>query len=144
LAEGANRPILRYRIGYRSAIVPSKEDPDRAARLLLKALDSLNQRDRDLVLRDLLTGRIGSVSGRRPSHAHATEAPPSFADPKVGMEITRQVEQPLLVRLPADLHARFRRWATSHGFSMASVVRGLVERFLDDQEARGRPSGGRS
>jgi hypothetical protein len=144
LAEGANRPILRYRIGYRSAIVPSKEDPDRAARLLLKALDSLNQRDRDLVLRDLLTGRIGSVSGRGPSHAHATEAPPSFPDPNVGMEITRQVEQPLLVRLPADLHARFRRWATSHGFSMASVVRGLVERFLDDQEGRGRTGGRRS
>jgi plasmid stability protein len=124
--------------------VPSKEDPDRAARLLLKALDSLTQRDRDLVLRNLLTGRIGSVSGRGPSHGHATEAPPSFSEAKVGMEITRQVEQPLLVRLPADLHARFRRWATSHGFSMASVVRGLVERFLDDQEGRGRPGGGRS
>jgi hypothetical protein len=124
--------------------VPSKEDPDRAARLLLKALDSLTQRDRDLVLRNLLTGRIGSVSGRGSSHAHASEASLSLPEAKVGMEITRQVEQPLLVRLPADLHARFRRWATSHGFSMASVVRGLVERFLDDQEGRGRPGGRRS
>jgi hypothetical protein len=124
--------------------VPSKEDPDRAARLLLKALDSLTERDRDLVLRDLLTGRIGSVSARGPSHAHATEAPLSIPEARVGMEITRQVEQPLLVRLPADLHARFRRWATSHGFSMASVVRGLVERFLDDQEGRGRPARRRS
>jgi hypothetical protein len=124
--------------------VPPKDDPDRAARLLLKALDSLTQRDRDLVLRNLLTGRIGSVSGRGPSHAHATEAPLSFPEADVGMEITRQVEQPLLVRLPADLHARFRRWATSHGFSMASVVRGLVERFLDDQEGRGRPARRRS
>jgi hypothetical protein len=124
--------------------VPSKEDPDRAARLLLKALDSLTQRDRDLVLRNLLTGRIGSVSGRGSSRTHASEASLSFPEAKVGMEITRQVEQPLLVRLPADLHARFRRWATSHGFSMASVVRGLVERFLDDQEGRGRPGGRRS
>jgi hypothetical protein len=144
LRRGLNRSILRYRTDIGAAIVPSKDDPDRAARLLLKALDSLTQRDRDLVLRNLLTGRIGSVSGRGPSHGHATDAPLSFPEAKVGMEITRQVEQPLLVRLPADLHARFRRWATSHGFSMASVVRGLVERFLDDQESRGRPGGPRS
>jgi hypothetical protein len=139
--EPAYAPISRR---YRSAILPWKEDPDRAARLLLKALDSLTERDRDLVLRQLLTGRVGSVMGRGPSHADAPEAPLSFPETEVGKEITRQVEQPLLVRLPADLHARFRRWATSHGFSMASVVRGLVERFLDDQEGRGRQRGRRS
>ncbi len=122
--------------------MPSKEDPDRAARLLLHALDSLTPRDRDLVLRNLLTGRIGTIRSVEPSHVHGPSGP--FSGANVGMEMTRQVEQPLLVRLPADLHARFRRWATSHGFSMASVVRGLVERFLDDQEGRGRPARRRS
>jgi hypothetical protein len=120
-----------------------KDDPDRAAMLLLKALDSLPQPDRDLVLRNLLTGRIDPARGRAQAH-EATEAPLSHREMELGMEIGRQVEQPLLVRLPADLHARFRRWATSHGFSMASVVRGLLERFLDDQEGRGRSGSGRS
>jgi hypothetical protein len=127
--------------------MPSKEDErDRAARLLLKALESLSQRDRDLVLRNLLTGRLDPIRSREPSKLRTTSEafPFSFSHARVGVEMTRQVEQPLLVRLPADLHARFRRWATSHGFSMASVVRGLLERFLDEQEGRKRPGGGRS
>lgn len=37
------------------------------------------------------------------------------------------------VRLPAELHTRLRDWCTEHGFSMATVVRGLVTRFLDGQ-----------
>jgi len=125
--------------------VPSKkDDPDRAARLLLKALESLPPRDRDLILRNLLTGRIDPIQRREPSHLHTTTGPFPFSQARLGMEMTRQVEQPLLVRLPADLHGRFRRWATSHGFSMASVVRGLVERFLDEQEGRKRTGRGRS
>lgn len=39
------------------------------------------------------------------------------------------------VRLPTDLHARLRDWSAEHGFSMATVVRGLVSRFLDGQAA---------
>ena len=124
--------------------MPSKEDdPDRAARLLLKALESLSRRDRDLVLGHLLTGRVGSIRSVESSHLRVPRGPFSFSEGNLGME-TRQVGQPLLVRLPADLHSRFRQWATSHGFSMASVVRGLVERFLDEQEGRKRPGGSRS
>ena len=110
-----------------------EDDRDRAARLLLKALDSLPARDRAFVLRCLLTGRIGGVAAPEP-HGHLYER---SIQPRFGMEVTRQLEQPLLVRLPADLHGRLRRWAATHGFSMASVVRGLVERFLDDQETHG-------
>jgi hypothetical protein len=117
-------------------VPPKKDDSDKAARLLLKALESLSQRDRDLVLRNLLTGRIDPLRSPEPSRPHAIGGPLSLSEARIGMAMARQVEQPLLVRLPSDLHARFRRWATSHGFSMASVVRGLVERFLDDQEGR--------
>ncbi len=116
------------------------DDPDRAARLLLKALDSLSERDRALVLRNLLTGRVGAIQGEE--HVPGGHPRPSVREPRFGMQLTHQVEQPLLVRLPADLHARFRRWATTHGFSMAGVVRGLVERFLDEQEGQ-RRSGAR-
>jgi hypothetical protein len=41
--------------------------------------------------------------------------------------------QGILVRLPIEQHTRLRNWCTSHGFSMATVVRGLVDRFLDQQ-----------
>jgi hypothetical protein len=115
-----------------------RDDRDRAARLLLKALGSLSERERDLVVRMLLTGRLASLGGGGERRGQSIEAPLTLGQPKVGIQMARQVEQPLLVRLPAGLHARFRRWATAHGFSMAGVVRGLVERFLDEQEGSGR------
>ena len=43
-------------------------------------------------------------------------------------------QQVVPVRFPEAQHQRLRDWCTTHGFSMAVVVRGLVERFLDDQE----------
>jgi predicted DNA-binding protein len=54
--------------------------------------------------------------------------------PGQGADIVKQMTAPLLVRLPADLHDRLRRWSTTNGFSMAAVARGLIERFLNDQE----------
>jgi hypothetical protein len=30
-------------------------------------------------------------------------------------------------------HARLKAWSAEHGFSMATVVRGLVENFLNSQ-----------
>lgn len=38
------------------------------------------------------------------------------------------------VRLPTELHARLRDWSQANGFSMATIIRGLVTRFLDEQE----------
>ena len=106
---------------------------DRATRLLLKALDSLPERERAEVLRALLSG---VVSGS-PRSAFAP-MPMAFGrfEPEVGAHAAAQVDQPFLVRLPSSLHVRLRRWATDHGFSMAGVVRGLVERFLEEQDAR--------
>ncbi len=40
------------------------------------------------------------------------------------------------VRLSEEQHQRLKRWATKHNFPMAVVVRGLIERFLDDWEER--------
>jgi hypothetical protein len=42
--------------------------------------------------------------------------------------------QLVTIRLPAERHAELRTWCTDHGFTMAAVVRGLVERFLEDQQ----------
>ena len=41
--------------------------------------------------------------------------------------------QLITIRLPAERHGELRAWCASHGFTMAAVVRGLVERFLEDQ-----------
>ena len=41
--------------------------------------------------------------------------------------------QLVTIRLPAASHARLRNWCTEHDFTMAAVVRGLVERFLESQ-----------
>jgi hypothetical protein len=41
--------------------------------------------------------------------------------------------QVVTIRLPTTRHAALRDWCTEHGFSMAAVVRGLVERFLEEQ-----------
>lgn len=40
----------------------------------------------------------------------------------------------LPVRLPVSDYERLREWSKSHEFSMAVIVRTLVERFLDGQE----------
>lgn len=42
----------------------------------------------------------------------------------------------LPVRLPAADYERLREWSKSHDFSMAVIVRTLVERFLDGQDAK--------
>ncbi|MET7421721.1 hypothetical protein [Dactylosporangium sp. NPDC005555] len=39
-------------------------------------------------------------------------------------------------RLPTERHAELRAWCAEHGFTMAAVVRGLIERFLEDQLRR--------
>ncbi len=41
--------------------------------------------------------------------------------------------QLVTIRLPAERHAELRDWCSEHGFTMAAVVRGLVERFLEQQ-----------
>ena len=42
-------------------------------------------------------------------------------------------QQMVPVRFPAEQHAQLREWCAGHGFSMATVIRGLVARFLEGQ-----------
>ncbi len=54
--------------------------------------------------------------------------------PPLGSALAAGEESQLVtIRLPAERHAQLRTWCSEHGFTMASVVRGLVERFLEEQ-----------
>ena len=41
----------------------------------------------------------------------------------------------LPIRLPRETYDQLKLWASEHGFPMSVIVRGLVERFLDQQSA---------
>jgi hypothetical protein len=136
---------------------------DRVSKLLLKAVRGLPQREQDQVLAALIRSALPSpaTTAGRPGpvslpHPRSGSAPvPSemllISDPMTAaqagsVEASGPVAM-LPVRLPPELHERLRRWSNEHGFSMASVVRGLVERFLDEQaqkKPRRRSPGGRS
>ncbi len=122
-----------------------KSGSERAARLLLKALKGLTERERDVVVGALLSGSLRGVSAGLhrpavPAPSLATEIvmPPMEVSSRGPMEVVAGQERVLPVRLPNPLHERLRRWSTDHGFSMAAVVRVLVERFLDQQDQTGR------
>ena len=107
---------------------------DRAAGLLLKALDGLSPEERKTVLRALLTGSFGAL-GRR----HSSPSPDEYfvlpERPLGQFEKMSSVSSMLPVRLTPESHERLRRWSADHGFAMAVVVRGLIERFLEERAA---------
>ena len=76
------------------------------------------------------------------AHAQADPALRQALDQQlVSGGLLRGEHQVVPVRLPAELHGRLRDWCTEHGFSMATVVRGLVARFLDGQAPGAGPAG---
>jgi hypothetical protein len=85
--------------------------PGLASRLSRDAILGLQHSLRTSVGEDLLAGRdvaTGLVSGEN--------------------------SQLVTVRLPSAQHERLRDWCNDHNFTMAAVVRGLIERFLDGQD----------
>jgi ParG len=125
-------------------------DSDRTARLIEKALNGLPERDRAQVVRFLLRAwldlRFGqmqppgalemAVLGAVPAGVGITPATMPMPVVASGPE-----HQTLLVRLPEEQHTALKAWCTDHGFSMATVVRGLVENFLRAQTPGGTEPG---
>jgi aromatic ring-cleaving dioxygenase len=122
-----------------------------AAGLLVHALGQLPSADRDKVYIWLLGtslqlqgGLVGPLGGQL-TRAMRADVPASrqqdFAEAEA--EVLRGLfrstgspaQQMVPVRFSAEQHARLRAWCTEHGFSMATVIRGLVDRFLDGQQA---------
>jgi hypothetical protein len=107
-------------------------------RLLVHAVGQLPADQRDLVLTWLLRQRpslarqwtLGGGAGARVSELQALQQA-GAGQPLRG--ITPSAQQVVPVRFPAQQHAQLREWCAGHGFSMATVIRGLVARFLEGQ-----------
>jgi hypothetical protein len=116
---------------------------DRVTELLLKAIRQLSQDERDEVLAGFLAGRafepeplgpLGRTSAvlqplrEWPSDLSMNIAAGMNTDPIPQLKV-------LPVRLPSADYDRLRTFSREHGFSMAVIIRTLVERFLDERAA---------
>ncbi len=124
---------------YRRAIVSGMEDDENATiDLLLKALDGLPAGEREQVLRLLV--RRGLTAPAAPAWVALGSSAPGttgfITQPRRGAE-----QQLVPVRFPTEQHARLREWCGENGYPMAAVVRGLVDRFLDEETARPASAG---
>ena len=107
-------------------------------RLLVHAVGQLPPAQRDLVLTWLLRQRPGlsrqwTLGARASEHAAQLQALQLSAAGQPGRGAAPAAQQVVPVRFPAQQHAQLRDWCAEHGFSMATVIRGLVARFLESQ-----------
>ena len=102
---------------------------ENAHTLLAKALRTLTDEEQGVVMSSLL-----GPAGPRADPATYRRV---VADRWRGA-VPIAEEQPMdkvgfLLRLPLATHQKLKMWADENGHSMNVVVRGLVERFLDEQ-----------
>lgn len=109
--------------------------PDPVQRLV-EILDTLPATDRQEITAWLLRLGQPAATAIHPGFPQAGEIRSRLA----AVLPTGEGSQLVTIRLPAERHAQLRAWCSGHGFSMAAVVRGLVERFLEE-EGRATPAG---
>jgi hypothetical protein len=119
------------------ALEPAEAAADPVS-LLVQAVGQLPADQRDLVLTWLLRQRPGlsrqwTLGVRASEHAAELHAMQLSAAGQPGRGMPPAAQQVVPVRFPAQQHAQLREWCAEHGFSMATVIRGLVARFLDSQ-----------
>src|SRR5262245_11655134 len=114
---------------------------DRLRELLLKAVRGLDPAEQDEVFGELLTAGpmpLPFVLGQQTLHFGSRVTPAIDR-----AALTEQLSATLAaasggvklipVRLPVGDYTRLREWSREHGFSMAVIIRTLVERFLKGQ-----------
>lgn len=114
---------------------------DGPAEKLAAALEQMSSEDRGEVVAWLLTRLPPRSISARPDPAtdlgvHQVRDSRShlLRQTRVSTAEAGDDLQLVTIRLPVDLHVRLKDWCQAHNFSMATVVRGLVDRFLDDQD----------
>lgn len=118
---------------------------DRAGLLLHKALQTLEPDERDELLHALLLDRLGTGTFSPAGLLGAASAPRFPVNRErlasllgFGFDASSPAGAPLKVlpvRLPEANYEQLRDFCQASGFSMAVVIRTLVERFLDQQAA---------
>jgi hypothetical protein len=103
------------------------------AELLLRAVRGLPQEEQDTVMRLLLDRHADALN------PPAGRGPLMQLFPETGWGLPRGLERGtgslrvVPVRLSAEQHDALKQWCESNDFSMAVVIRGLVDRFLASQ-----------
>jgi hypothetical protein len=138
------------------AASPDPEPSPDAVELLVRAVGQLDTADRDRVFAWLLRRDAGALAAAASAaQAGPAAAAPEVAIPRRAMWLTSESQsvralsqadialgmrpsppggqQMVPVRFSTDQHAQLREWCAEHGFSMATVIRGLVARFLEGQ-----------
>jgi len=138
---------------------PGPDAPKDPVDLLVKALAAVPEADRDLVYAWLLRRgpEPGQVTGPAPLRMARRVPVETLLRQNVSLEplgleagVTivsgtqlpqASGQQMVPVRFSSEQHAQLRQWCSEHGFSMATVIRGLVSRFLEAQPpGRGQPA----
>jgi hypothetical protein len=115
---------------------------ERLRELLMKAVRQLEPAEQEEVLGEFLVGSTAPVSTLTPglvTTAHRTGTPRDRAELmewSTTMAVATGDMKLLPVRLPSADYERLRTWSREHGFSMAVIIRTLVERFLNEQGQR--------
>jgi len=114
---------------------------DRLRDLLLKAVGTLDPEERDEVLAELLASGAALTATQRLMEVHHV-ADPATRTVALRDELSATLGaaggevKMLPVRLPTADYERLRAFSREHGFSMAVIIRTLVERFLDNDAGR--------
>jgi ParG len=104
------------------------------ARLLVKALGGLPDAERDEAYVWLLGRAMAAPRGpAQPGRLREVSAQLLALQNAGGPTAAQTAQQVVPVRFSAEQHAQLRAWCAEHGFSMATVIRGLVVRFLEGQ-----------
>ena len=109
---------------------------DRPSAKLAELLEKASPDDRKVITGWLLESRLGVSAADAEDEVERPRTVKLFSGLPLGES------QLVTVRLPQELHGQLRNWCGEHGFTMASVIRGVVERFVSERRAaaEGDPS----
>jgi hypothetical protein len=121
--------IVRASERYREAMEKLSSGP---AQRLITLLETLPPRERQEITAWLLDRKPRDDLSRMWLEVPSTPRQP--AQRLTSVLASGEDTQLITIRLPADRHAELRQWCTDHGFTMAAVVRGLVDRFIEEHQ----------
>jgi hypothetical protein len=105
------------------------EDPELK---LAKLLDLAPPEDRHAITVWLLQSSAAAIGRRSWMIKQFTLGAPGKLP---GVLPSGEESQLVTVRLPQEQHTQLRAWCSEHNFTMAAVIRGLLERFLEEEGA---------